>query len=79
MEYPRVLGPTIMTGVSEVDIGGSGVRLQAPVSGCILAIKIEMARAGVATTAESDSVTVRLKSNSKTLAGIFLMKHFRSR
>lgn len=64
MEYPKVLGPTIMTGTSEVDIGGSGVRLESPCNGCILAIKIEMARAGVATTKEADLIVVRLKSNT---------------
>jgi hypothetical protein len=64
MEHPKVLGPTIMTGTSEVDIGGSGVRLESPINGCILAIKIEMARAGVATTKEADLVVVRLKSNT---------------
>jgi len=64
MEYPKVLGPTIMTGTSEVDLGGSGVRLESPCNGTILAIKIEMARAGVATTKEADLVVVRLKSNT---------------
>jgi hypothetical protein len=64
MEHPKVLGPTIMTGTSEVDIGGSGVRLESPTNGSILAIKIEMARAGVATTKEADLVVVRLKSNT---------------
>lgn len=60
-KLPKVLGPTILTGVSEIDLGGTGARLKAPFDGCILAIKIQMARAGVPTAAESDTVVVRLK------------------
>jgi hypothetical protein len=64
LEITKVLGPTIMTGTSEVDLGGAGARLKAPCNGSILAIKIEMARAGVATTLQADTCVVRLKSNT---------------
>jgi hypothetical protein len=70
MEYPKVLGPTITTGTSEIDLGGTGVRLASPCNGSLLAIKIEAARAGVPTTVESDTIAVRLKSTSGQLAGI---------
>jgi len=64
MEHPKVLGPTIMTGTSEVELGGSGARLKAPCDGSILAIKIEMARAGVATTLQADICVMRLDSDT---------------
>lgn len=70
MEYSKVLGPTILTGVSETEIGGSGARLECPIKGSILAIKIEMGRAGVPTTLESDTVVVRLSSSSSGLSNI---------
>jgi len=61
MKYPKVLGPTILTGVSEIDLGGTGARLKAPCNGSILGIIVQMARAGIPTVAESDTVVVRLK------------------
>jgi hypothetical protein len=63
MEAVKVLGPTIMTGTSEVELGGAGARLSSPLNGCILGFVIQSARAGVATTLESDTVVVRLTSN----------------
>lgn len=62
-KIPKVLGPTITTGTSEIDIGGSGVTVAAPFDGCLLGIQVQAMRAGVATAAESDTVVVRLKSN----------------
>lgn len=56
-------GFTIMTGTSEVDIGGSGVTIAAPFDGCLLGIKVYAMRAGVPTAAESDTAVIRLKSN----------------
>lgn len=64
MEYPKVLGPTITTGVSEIDLGGTGVRLESPVNGSILAIKVEAGPAGVMTTKEAVAIVVRLKSQT---------------
>jgi hypothetical protein len=62
------MGPTIMTGTSEVELGGTGARLKVPMDGTLTAIKIEAARAGVPTTVESDTIVVRLTSNSVPLA-----------
>lgn len=59
----KVLGPTILTGTSEVDIGGSGVTLSSPFDGIIKAVQVIAQRGGVATVAESDTVVIRLKSN----------------
>ncbi len=67
LKIPRVLGPTITTGTSEIDLGGSGVRLKAPISGTVLAVIVQAARAGVATAAESDKIIVRLKSNTSSM------------
>lgn len=76
MEYPKVLGPTILTGTSEIDLGGTGVRLTSPCNGSILAVQVQMARAGVPTTVESDTVVCRLKSISGQLAGIVPYEFF---
>ena len=61
MKYPKVLGPTILTGISEIDLGGTGARLKAPCTGSIIGIIVQAARAGIATVAESDTIVVRLK------------------
>jgi len=61
--HPKVLGPTITTGTSEIDVGGTGVTLPAPFDGCIAGVKVQAQRCGVATAAESDTAVIRLKSS----------------
>lgn len=62
-KIPKCLGPTITTGTSEIDIGGTGVTIAAPFTGTLIGIQVQAIRAGVATAAESDTIVVRLKSN----------------
>jgi hypothetical protein len=64
MKYPKVLGPTITTGTSEIDLGGTGARLKAPCNGSIIGIIVQAARAGIPTVAESDTIVVRLKGSA---------------
>ena len=63
-EITKVLGPTVTTGIAEIDLGGAGARLESPVNGSILAIKIEMATNGVVVTTQSATAIIRLKSNT---------------
>lgn len=63
-KHPYVLGPTVLTGTSQVDIGGTGKTFKVPLSGTLTGIKIESHRAGIPTVAESDAVVVRLFSKS---------------
>jgi len=67
-QHPYVIGPTILTGTSEVDIGGSGKTFRVPFDGCLFAVQYQVHRAGVPTVAESDAVVVRLKSKSAPIA-----------
>jgi hypothetical protein len=68
--FPKIVAPTITTGITEIDVGGSGYRWNAPCNGTILGVKVMAQRAGVPTTGESDTVVVRLKSNTGSMKTI---------
>ena len=64
MKSPKVIGPTITTGTSNIEVGGSGIRMEAPITGSILGVFIMAERAGVQTAAESNLIQVTLSSDS---------------
>lgn len=68
--FPKIVGPTITTGTSEIEVGGTAYRWKAPVDGTILGVKVIAQRAGVPTVAESDTVVVRLTSQTGTMKTI---------
>lgn len=70
MRIPKVIGPTITTGTSYIEVGGSGKTLEAPISGTLEGVFIVAARAGVETAAEADLIQVDLSSSHAPLKNI---------
>lgn len=68
MRSPKVIGPTITTGTSNIEVGGSGIRMEAPITGFIKSVFIMAERAGVQTAAESNLVQVTLTGDALPLA-----------
>lgn len=64
MKHPKVIGPTVLTGTSNIEVGGTGIRMEVPKTGSILGVFVIQERAGVQTAAEANNVQVTLSSDS---------------
>jgi hypothetical protein len=70
MKIPKTIGPTITTGTSYIEVGGSGSTLEVPMTGTLEGVFIVASRAGVETAAEADLIQVQLSSSHAPLKEI---------